>query len=112
MKSRDLIPYYAPDGTSLGFRTLDAAERLVAGGHVKASYGRKKNLRAIWHCQDDGANPVETHPRAGTRYSFLQNLANGGRCWNLRRVDQPDENGAIVSTRGVFAQVLTDCLVK
>ncbi len=54
MKSRDLIPYYAPDGTSLGFRTLDAAERLVAGGYVKASYGRKKNLRAIWHCQDDG----------------------------------------------------------
>jgi predicted ATPase len=23
MKSRDQIPYYAPDGTSLGFRTLD-----------------------------------------------------------------------------------------
>ena len=47
MKSRDLIPYYAPDGTSLGFRTLDAAERLVAGRYVKASYGKKKNLRSI-----------------------------------------------------------------
>jgi hypothetical protein len=112
MKSRDQIPYYAPDGTSLGFRTLDAAERLVAGGFAKPSYGRKKNLRAIWHCQDDGNNPVETHPRAGTRYSFLQNLANGGRCWNLRGVDQRDETGTVVIARAAFTQVLTDCLVK
>ena len=112
MKSRDQIPYYAPDGTSLGFRTLDAAERLVAGGFAKPSYGRKKNLRAIWHCQDDGNNPVETHPRAGTRYSFLQNLTNGGRCWNFRGVDQRDETGAVVIARGAFTQVLSDCLAK
>ena len=25
----------------------------MAGGCVKASYGRKKNLRAIWLCQED-----------------------------------------------------------
>ena len=110
MKSCDQIPYYAPDGTSLGFRTLDAAERLVAGGFVKASYGRKKNLRAIWHRQDDGANPVEIHPRAGTRYSFLQNLANGGRCWNLRGVDERDETGAVVGMRTSFHQTVLDCI--
>ena len=111
MKSRDLIPYYAPDGTSLGFRTLDAAERLVAGGHVKASYGRKKNLRAIWHCQDDGANPVETHPQAGTRYSFIERLEHG-RCWSHRRLDRRDEHGVPVSMRSAFLRVVVDCLVK
>ena len=48
MKQNKMIPIYAADGRSLGFRTIEAAERLVAGGYVKASYGRKKNLRAIW----------------------------------------------------------------
>lgn len=72
MKQDQRIPVYAPDGRSLGFRTLDAAERLVAGGYVKASYGRKKNLRTIWLCQEDGGNPVETHARAGTQYSFTE----------------------------------------
>jgi hypothetical protein len=42
------IPYYAPDGTSLGFRSLEAARRLIEGGYVKPSYGRKRHLRAIW----------------------------------------------------------------
>ncbi len=95
----------------MGFRTLEAAERLVAGGYVKASYGRKKNLRAIWLCKEDGSNPVETHARSGTRYSFLQNLDNGRRCWELRRVDGRDDDGMPVTTRGVFLQVVADCLV-
>jgi hypothetical protein len=65
MKATDQIPFYAADGRSLGFRTLEAAERLVAGEYVKASYGRKKQLRAIWLCQEDGGNPVETRAQAG-----------------------------------------------
>lgn len=81
MKSADQIPYYAPDGSSMGFRTLEAAKRLIAGGYVKPAYGRKGHLKAIWLLQKDGGNPVETHPRAGTRYSFLQSLDNGTRCW-------------------------------
>ncbi|HUA64161.1 MAG TPA: hypothetical protein VML19_35795 [Verrucomicrobiae bacterium] len=40
MKHADQIPYYAPDGTSLGFRSLAAAKRLIAGGFVKPPYGR------------------------------------------------------------------------
>ena len=48
MKAERLIPYYAPDGTSLGFRTLEAAKRLIEGRYVKPSWGRKGNLRAIW----------------------------------------------------------------
>jgi hypothetical protein len=112
MKATDQIPFYAADGRSLGFRTLEAAERLVAGGYVKASYGRKKQLRAIWLRQEDGGNPVETHAQAGTRYSFLQKLDSGQQCWKLRRVDGRDDDGMPVATRGVFLQVITDCTVS
>lgn len=111
MKSPDQIPYYAPDGSSMGFRTLEAAKRLIAGGYVKPAYGRKGHLKAIWLLQKDGGNSVETHPRAGTRYSFLQSLDNGSRCWKLRRVDGRDDDGIQVTTRGVFLQVVADCVV-
>ena len=84
MKQNHLIPFYAPDGASLGKRTLDAAKRLVAGGFVKPSYGRKGHLKAIWLRKEDGSNPVETRAPGGTKYSFLQNLDHG-RCWKLRR---------------------------
>ena len=109
--NREQIPLYASDGTSLGFRSLEAAKRLVAGGHVKPAYGRKGHLKAIWLLQQDGGSPVETHPPSGTRYSFLQSLDNGSRCWKFRPVDGRDDDGTPVSTRGVFLQVLKDCLV-
>jgi hypothetical protein len=109
--NREQIPLYAPDGTSLGFRSPEAAKRLVAGGYVKPAYGRKGHLKAIWLLQQDGGNPVEAHPPSGTRYSFLQNLDSGNRCWKHRRLDRRDEDGVPVSTRGVFLQVLKDCLV-
>jgi len=109
MKHAKQIPYYAPDGSSLGFRPLVAAQQLVAGGFVKPSYGRKGHLKAIWLQREDGGNPVATRAAAGTRYSFLENLEHG-RCWKLRRLDGKDEDGVEFSTRGIFVQVLADCL--
>ena len=111
MKQNQTIPFYAPDGRSLGPRTLEAAERLVAGGYVTPTYGRMKNLRAIWLRQEYGGNPVEAQAHAGTRYSFLQKLDYGGHCWKLRPVDGRDDDGVPVSTRGVFQQVVKDCLI-
>jgi hypothetical protein len=108
---REQIPLYASDGNSLGFRSIEAAKRLIAGGYVKPAYGRKGHLKAVWLLQEDGSNPVETHAQAGTRYSFLQNLDNGQRCWKLRRVDGRDDDGLPVITRSVFFQVVADCLV-
>ena len=78
---------YATDGTALGFRSIEDARRLIAGDHVKPSYGRKGHLKAIWLPGTDGANPVETNARAGTRYSFRETLDSGLHCWTLRRVD-------------------------
>jgi hypothetical protein len=48
--------------------------------------------------------------RGGTRYSVLENLDHG-RCWKLKRLDRRDDDGALVSARGIFLQVVTDCLV-
>ena len=94
----------------MGFRTLEAAKRLVAGGFVKPAYGRKGHLKAMWLQRDDGSNPVETHARAGTKYSFIEKLETGC-CWKLRRVDMRDEDGRLFNTRHVFVQVVKDCLV-
>jgi hypothetical protein len=108
--NREQIPLYAPDGTSLGFRSLEAARRLIAGGYVKPAYGRKGHLKALWLLQEDGGNPVETHAQAGTRYSFREALDSGLHCWKLRRVDGRDDDGMPVTTRGAFLQVLKECL--
>lgn len=110
MKRNEMIPLYAADGRSLGLRTREAAERLAARGSVKPAYGRKGHLKAIWLPKEDGSNPVEVHSRAGTCYSFLQSLGTGGRCWSHRPLDGRDENGLPVVTRGMFFQVLADCL--
>ena len=108
MKSPDQIPYYAPDGGSLGFRTMEAAKRLIASGYVKPAFGRKGHLKAIWLLQQGGGNPVETHARSGTRYSFIEKLERS-RCYALRRLDQRDEDGRRVSMRPAFLQVVADC---
>ena len=111
MKRDKQIPYYASDGTSLGFRSLEAARCLIEGGYVKPSYGRKQHLRAIWLRAEDGSSPVEAQAPSGTRYSFPEKLDTGRRCWKLRRLDRRDDDGARVNTRGVFLQVIADCLV-
>jgi len=110
MTTERLIPYYAPDGSSLGFRTPDAAKRLIAIGYVKPSWGRKGHLRAIWLQSPDGSNPIEAKARQGTKYSHMQKLEHG-RCWKLRKLDGRDEDGVKFSARNVFLQVVTDCLV-
>ena len=108
---QEQIPIYSAAGVSLGFRTREAAERLVAGGHVKPAYGRKGHLRAVFLPREDGSDPVGTHPRDGTRYSFLSHLDTGHRCWKLRRLDGRDEDGTPVDMRTAFFRVLGDCLV-
>lgn len=90
---------------------MEAATRLIEGGYVKPSYGRKGHLKAIWLRREDGGSPIETRAPAGTPYSFIESLDHG-RCWKLRRLDRRDEDGVLVSTRGVFLQVVAECLAR
>jgi hypothetical protein len=112
LKPTDQIPCYAPDGTSLGVRPRDAAERLISDGHVTPSYGRKGHLRAIWLLHEDGTSPVATRAVSGTRYSFMQRLDDGSRCLNHRRVDGRDEKGVAFATRADFGNVVNECTVS
>ena len=89
-----------------------AAERLIADGFVKPSYGRKGHLKAIWLQREDGSNPVEAQAKtAGIRYSFIEKLEHG-RCWTLRHLDRRDDDGVPFVTRGAFLQVVADCAVR
>jgi hypothetical protein len=106
------IPCYAADGTSLGYRPIDAAQRLVSGGYVRPAYGRKGHLRAIWLLRDDGSSPVQSRAHNGTRYSYIESLATG-RCWQLRRLDRRDSttpDGTPVTGRDAFLRVVRDCM--
>jgi hypothetical protein len=105
------IPLYAADGRSLGFRNEEAARRLVAAGHVSPSYGRKGHLRAIWLRGENGTSAIQGHIPSGAKYSFRQQLDNG-RCWTLRRLDRRDDNGVMVNTRGLFLNVIAECMAQ
>ncbi len=100
-----LIPYYAADGTSRGFRSPACARRLLDAGLVTAVYGRKGHLKAIFARQQDGAAAVREQLPFGTRYSFREHLDNGYVCWKLRRLGRGDE------LRPIFLQVVRECLV-
>ena len=100
------IPIYAADGRSLGFRSMDAAKRLVASGFVEAVHGRKGHLKAIQLKQPDGASAITTHVRAGTRYSYREHFGNGTVAWTLKRLGKGND------LRPIFMTVVTDCLAR
>ncbi len=100
----DQIPLYAADGTPWGFRTQEAARRLIANGLVNPSYGRKGHLKAIFSKQADGASAVERKMPGGTHYSFQTRLESGPLVWKLKRLGKGDE------FRPMFGQVVADCL--
>jgi hypothetical protein len=104
------IPLYASDGSPRGYRSPEAAQRLLGAGFVTAAYGRKGHIKALFLRQEDGANPVRPDLKAGTRYSYQQHLDSGRQCWKLKKLDARDDNGEPVNTRAVFLQVVQDCL--
>jgi hypothetical protein len=99
------IPLYASDGTPWGFRTHEAAQRLIADGVVSPAYGRKGHLKAIFSKKADGSSAVDRTGPRGTRYSFQERLESGRLAWKLKRLGKEDE------LRPIFMAVVTDCLV-
>ena len=64
------IPYYDAEGKPRGFRTLEAARRLLANEVVTACYGRKGHIKAIFLRKADGSNAVQAEITGGTQYSL------------------------------------------
>jgi hypothetical protein len=100
------IPMYASDGSSLGFRSVETARRLIANGFVEAVYGRKGHLKAIHAKQADGASAITAQVRAGTCYSFREHFDSGTIAWRLKRLGKGNE------LRPIFMAVVTDCMAS
>jgi hypothetical protein len=100
------IPLYAADGTPWGFRTTEAAHRLIANELVNPVYGRKGHLKAIFSKKADGSSAVEGKVPAGTCYSFQERLESGPLAWKLKRLGKGEE------LRPLFQQVVADCVVN
>jgi hypothetical protein len=99
------IPLYAADGTPWGFRSIEAARRLIANGVVSPAYGRKGHLKAIFSKKADGSSAIERAMPGGTHYSFQTRLESGPLVWKLKRLGKGEE------LRPLFQQVVTDCMV-
>lgn len=100
------VPLYAADGTPWGFRTLEAAQRLIANGFVNPVYGRKGHLKAIFSKKGDGSSAVDGMLPGRTCYSFQEHLDSGPLVWKLKRLGKKDE------LRPLFQQVVADCVVN
>ena len=109
-RTANQVPIYAADGTPRGYRSRDAAERLLQAGFVTAAFGRKGHLKAIFVRQADGSNPVQADVQPGTRYSYRQRLDTGARCWKFKKLDRRDEDGEPVISRIAFLEASQDCL--
>jgi len=100
------IPLYSADGTPWGFRSIEAARRLIANGVVSPAYGRKGHLKAIFSRKPDGSSAVESKVSTGTCYSFRERLESGPLAWKLKRLGKGEE------LRPLFLQVVADCVVN
>ena len=100
------IPYYDAEGKPRGFRTLEAARRLLANEVVTACYGRKGHIKAIFMRKADGGNAVQAEIAGGTHYSFREHLESGHIAWSMKRLGKGDE------LRPIFLAVVTDCMAN
>lgn len=100
------IPLYAADGRSLGYRTPEAARRLIAQGYVEPVLGRKGHLKALQLKQPDGCSSIASMPPQGSKYSFREHFDTGTVAWALKRLGKGNE------LQPIFLQVVTDCLAE
>ena len=97
------IPFYAADGTPMGYRSPESARRLLDLDLVSPAYGRKGHLKAIFAKRRDGSSSVEQTVRGGAHYSYRERLQSGSLTWKLKRLGKGDE------LRPLFLAVVADC---
>ena len=104
--TRQQIAFYAADGTPMGYRSPESAQRLLSLDLVSPAYGRKGHLKAIFARKGDGSSSVEQSAHSGTQYSFRERLESGPLVWKLKKLGKRDE------LRPIFLQVVTDCMAS
>jgi hypothetical protein len=106
------IPVYRPDGSLYASVNESRLDRLVTAGLIARIVRHRKghvNRAILFGRPEDPTPPLRTAYQ-GTKYSYLQQLTNGLRCWQHRKLNLRDENGEPVETRCIFRQVVEDCV--
>ncbi len=109
------IAVYSCDGELIQFMDEKRVQRLMQCGRVarivKNRLGRIK--RATLHLMAGEPKPSSLRDYIGTKYSFLQPLADGHRCYRLRSLgDNPRDERDLApqEVRPIFLRVVTDCM--
>ena len=108
------IPIYEADGSLYGRATEQQLDRLQAMGLVARVVRHHKGHinRAILFVRP-GRKPLRRTAYLGTPYSFREHLERG-LAWELKRLGgaRDGKTYAPPELRGIFLQVLADCLAS
>lgn len=106
------IPVYRADGRLYDRVTERGLVRLQAAGLVARVVRHRKGYinRAILFIRP-GEKPMPPTAYMGTRYSFEDRLEHGV-CWDLKRLGGARDGTTYAppEVRGIFLQVVADCL--
>lgn len=107
------VPLYSSDRSLLDFISDQRALRLEETGLAKLVRHKGHVNRVVLYRRPDDPRPIRVRDYQGKAYSFNQPLDNGHHCWALRPLQggRSDSTLAPLHTRGVFLQVLKECLV-
>jgi hypothetical protein len=108
------IPVYCADGSLYDRVTEPRLNRLQKAGLVARVVRHRKGHinRAILFARP-GEKPLPVTAYVGTKYSFKEHLDHG-LAWELRRLGGARDGTTYAppQLRGMFLQVVTDCLVQ
>jgi hypothetical protein len=108
------IPVYNADGSLYACASEQRFARLQAAGLVARVVRRRKGsiTRAVLFTRPGEPKPLSANSVMGTAYSFKESLEHG-QAWEMKHLggDRDGETYAPPKTRGVFLQVVADCLV-
>lgn len=82
-----LIPLYSADGALTDWLSPERLARLVSAGLVARLVVHKGHVNRAYLFRRPGeGSPVDPRRYMGIRYSYLERLDNGYRCWSLRKL--------------------------
>lgn len=109
------IPVYTCDGELIQFMDEKRVLRLIQFGRVARIMKNRKGRirRVLLRLMPGEPKPSTVRDYLGTKYSFMQPLGNGHRCYRLRSLgDNPRDERDLApdEVRPIFLRVVTECL--